>query len=98
MKDSVNFWLRTIPEHGIYPVLLCLNHYEKHEEYEVCAVIMKAIEKKNALIPNLNLATRITDAVTEDVRHVCESIYSVSPDSMFRRYEDYANQIIRTAI
>jgi hypothetical protein len=98
MKEDVNFWFRTIPNHGIYPVLLCLNHYEKKEEYEVCAAIIKAIERKNILIPNLNLTTRISDSLIQDVRNVCDEIYSVDADSMFRRYEDYANQIIHTVI
>lgn len=96
MKNKASFWVKTICTHGIVTALFCLEHYESVEDYETCAVIIKAIEQRNHEILGVNLPTRLDAIAVAEIRETLTDLYGASPDSMMMRYRDYADNIVRT--
>lgn len=89
-------WGNTIRNYGIVTALLCLEHFEIQENYEVCAEIIKAIDAKNDKIEGLNLPTRLdAEAIKEVRKTLCES-FDLDADNMMERYKYYAKKIIRS--
>lgn len=94
MKSDAEYWGVVILHYGIVTALFCLEYYELKEDYETCAVIIKAIESKNVMIAGLDLPTRLDADGIKDIRSVINATFGLNPDRMFERYRYYANSII----
>lgn len=54
MKPTITppkFWFANICNYGLYPVLILLSEFEKEEQYEICADIVKGIKLLDELVP-----------------------------------------------